>query len=99
MSESKPVDVRLPKYPQADEYTRGLENRFTYHAPFGDQAERYVMLRKGALHLARMIFQETPFSREQSLALTKLEECVHWANAGIARNEKEGEEHVEEGGC
>ena len=28
-----------------------------------------------------------PDSREKSLAMTKLEECVMWANASIARNE------------
>lgn len=28
-----------------------------------------------------------PNSREKSLAMTKLEECVMWANVSIARNE------------
>lgn len=33
-----------------------------------------------------------PDSRELSTALTKLEEAVFWANAAIARNEKNPEE-------
>lgn len=65
-----------------------LANRFTYHAPFGDQQERYVALRANALQLASLIFASTPMSREQSLALTNLEQAVFWANAAIARNEK-----------
>ena len=37
--------------------------------------------------MARCILDRTPKSREQSLALTKLEEAIMWANASIARNE------------
>lgn len=33
------------------------------------------------------IAEFTPTSREQELALTKLEEAIMWANASIARNE------------
>lgn len=61
--------------------------RFTYHPPKGDQAERYVKLRDRARELAVEIAALTPDSREQSLALTALEESVFWANAAIARRE------------
>lgn len=64
-----------------------IENRFTYHAPFGDQTERYQEIRDLAKKLAYMILEKTPDSREQSLALTNLEQAVFWANAAIARNE------------
>ncbi len=64
-----------------------LTNRFTYHAPIGTQQERYVALRAAALELARMITDLTPKSREQSLAVTNLEQAIFWANAAIARNE------------
>lgn len=63
-----------------------LELRFTYHAPAGDQPERYVRIRAKALELAELITASSKPAREQSLALTKLEEVVMWANAGIARN-------------
>lgn len=64
-----------------------LDNRFTYHSPKGDQQVRYKALRDGARDLAEDILRSTPVCREQSLALTKLEEAIFWANAGIARNE------------
>lgn len=66
-----------------------VENNFTYHAPFGDQTERYVQLRADAKDLAFTILELTPASREQALALTNLEQAIFWANAAIARNEKE----------
>lgn len=64
-----------------------IRNRFTYHPPKGDQAVRYSSIRIEALELARVIDDLAPDSREKSLALTKLEEAVMWANASIARNE------------
>lgn len=33
------------------------------------------------------IINQLPNSREKSLALTKLEECVMWANKCVARNQ------------
>lgn len=63
-----------------------LENRFTYHAPKPGQPQVYEHLRDVAKDLAYVIKREVPNSREQSLALTKLEEAIFWANAGIARN-------------
>ncbi len=79
----------MPKYPISEEQKDRLDNTFTYHAPFGDQSTRYAIIRNGAWMLAENILASTPPSREQSLALTKLEEAVMWANAAIARNEKE----------
>lgn len=64
-----------------------LETRFTYHAPHGDQTTRYEQLRATAKALAADLVALTPESREQSLALTALEESVFWANAAIARRE------------
>jgi len=62
---------------------------FTYHAPFKGQSERYEAIREQAKNLAQQILRSTPASREQSLALTKIEEAVMFANAAIARREKE----------
>lgn len=66
-----------------------IDNIFTYHKPFGTQLERYEAIRAKAKELAVLIGDLTPQSREQSLARTKLEESVMWANAAIARNEKD----------
>lgn len=64
-----------------------IENAFTYHAPKGDQAERYTEIRAKAKELAELIDTACPNSREKSLAFTNLEQSVMWANASIARNE------------
>ena len=60
---------------------------FTYHEPKDGQAERYVRVRDTAGSLAHLFVTNCPRSRELSVALTKLEEAVMWANAAIARNE------------
>lgn len=62
-----------------------LEIRFTYHKPKEGQPEKYSVIRNTAKSLAQTIVSESPESREQSLALTALEEAVMWANAAIAR--------------
>lgn len=75
------------KYTPSDRVREQLANAFTYHPPKDDQQARYVLLRDEACKLAEKIAAFTPPSREQSLALTKLEEAVMFANAAIARNE------------
>lgn len=64
-----------------------IENNYTYHAPKEDQPKRYEAIRGKAKELALLIEDVCPTSREKSLAFTKLEEMVMWANASIARNE------------
>lgn len=64
-----------------------IENSFVYHAPKSGQPERYVEIRDNAKNLAMLIYTLCPTSREKSLAITKLDEVVMWANASIARNE------------
>jgi hypothetical protein len=77
----------LKRYVLSDKHEADLRNRFTYHSPKEDQLPRYAKLRNMACALAIEIAERTPTSREQSLALTKLEEAVMFANAAIARNE------------
>lgn len=64
-----------------------VDNSFTYHAPKNDQLGRYETLRRLSGELAHVILDLTPESREQSVAITKLEEAVMWANKAIACNE------------
>lgn len=66
-----------------------IDNIFTYHKPFGSQAERYETLRTQARNLASIINRECPDSREKALALTNLQQAIMWANASIAINESE----------
>lgn len=77
----------MKRYELSEQQEADLAKRFTYHRPQGDQPERYAALREDAHLLARLIVVLTPPSREQSLALTHLEDAVMWANASIARNE------------
>jgi hypothetical protein len=74
-------------YDLSTEQVADLKNRFTYHAPHSDQTEKYVAIREDALKLALLIAQFTPVSREQSVALSSLEQCIFFANAAIARHE------------
>lgn len=69
-----------------DKAVRDLEHRFKYHAPRDGQPAKYETIRNGGLTLALGILELCPDSRERSLALTKLEEVVMWANASIARS-------------
>lgn len=64
-----------------------IDTNFTYHPPKDGQPERYQLIREKAKELALLLDGECPDSREKSLAMTKLEESVMWANASIARNE------------
>ena len=64
-----------------------LKSRFTYHALKDDQPVRCEHIRYKASILAAYINEKCPESREKSLAITKIEEAVMWANASIARNE------------
>jgi len=75
------------KYPVDDDKRSDLNVRFSHHPPKDDQGSRYITIRSQAGALATVIVMNTPPSREQSLALTKLEESVMWSNAAIARNE------------
>jgi len=63
------------------------EKNFVYHKPQGNQPERYEKIRSQGKELSNLLITNCPPSRELSLALTKLEEAVMWANAAIARNE------------
>ncbi len=75
-------------YTPSERVTKQLTSTFRYHKPSGSQPQRYERIRDEAGKLAHLIATNTPESREQSLALTKLEEVVMFANAAIARNEE-----------
>jgi hypothetical protein len=64
-----------------------LRSAFTYHAPAGNQAERYNVIRIAAYALAALIMQNTPVCPDQSVAIRKIREAVMTANAAIAINE------------
>jgi hypothetical protein len=75
-----------PRTVQHNQLLGRIESDFTYHAPKDGQPEAYALLRGQAKALARAIVELVPPGREQSTALTRLEEAVMHANAGIARH-------------
>lgn len=74
-------------YALTSETIERLRSNFTYHAPKGDQPDRYQQIRQGGAVLAETLCKLCPPSRELSLALTNLEQAIMWANAAISRNE------------
>ena len=63
-----------------------LDLRFTYHeAEQSAQVAAWEDIRARARSFAERILEWAPECREQSLAITKLEEVVMWANAAVAR--------------
>lgn len=65
---------------------RDFENIYTYHPLREGHGLIYKAIRDKAREFAELIEASCPESREQSIAHTKLEEVVMWANASIARN-------------
>lgn len=62
--------------------------RFDHHPPrseatASDHQTVRALLRQDAMWMEKSL----PAGREKSLALTKLEEAMFWANAAIARNQ------------
>lgn len=64
-----------------------IANRFDYHAPEGDKAQRHQDIRTWCRSLAESLNAVLPESREKSLAITHLEEAMMWSNAAIARHD------------
>lgn len=89
--EMRKLRLLLPldgKYQPEAEMVLRIERDFTFH-PVKDetQAQRYERIRALAKVFAGVIVVLTPKGREQSTALTNLDQVVFWANAAIARGE------------
>ena len=68
-----------------------IEHNFKYHPPVGSAAEKHAALRAKAKELAILIDDSLPSGagREKAMAITKCEETMMWACAGIARHSQE----------
>lgn len=77
------MNTEQPKTP----FQRDPDRVFTYHEPTEEKAPKYVAIRAKARELDDLVRELAPPGREQSLALTKIEEATMWANAAIARND------------
>lgn len=66
--------------------TEEIIHNFSYHKPDADKASKHEQIRLALKNAALFIQDNVPDCREKSLAITKLEEAMLWANAGLARN-------------
>lgn len=68
-----------------------LLRRFDYHPPQTEQkVNDHQQVRQTMLNAAQIVVEVTGApSREQSMAITKLEEAMFWANAALARPQPE----------
>lgn len=63
-----------------------IEDIFTYHAPTGDQSQRYQAIREKAKELAYVIDANCEPGPDRTAAIRHLREAVMTANASIATN-------------
>lgn len=64
-----------------------LAYRFKQHEMSEEASQKSKKLRDEIFDVADTIDLCCSDSREKSLALTKLEECLFWCNADLARNQ------------
>lgn len=64
-------------------------NRFSFHPATEVTGPQHDQIRVLFGTLAQELLKFTPASREQSLALTSLQESMMWANAAIACNQEQ----------
>lgn len=67
-----------------------IEHNFKYHPPSGvDAVQKHAAVRAKAKELALLIDESLPANagREKATAITKCEEAMMWACAGIARHQ------------
>ncbi len=69
---------------QTSESFAELENRFSYHAPDAAKVGQHESVRGACRSLAHQLDAILPNGRHKSLAMTALEEVMHWANAAVA---------------
>jgi hypothetical protein len=86
-AEVKKDDASDRYYTASDRDAEWIEKSFTYHAPKGNQQERYVKIRDEAKEFAKLLTTHCPSSPELTVALRHLGNVVMEANAAIARNE------------
>lgn len=64
-----------------------IAHRFAFHAATTDEKrDAHTSVRQACRRLADDLNERLPDGREKSLAITKLEEVMFWANAALARD-------------
>lgn len=70
--------------PAKDPAKADIENRFSFHPATEETGPQHDAVRADLKRLALKLHKTLPDGRHKSLALTSLEETMHWANAAIA---------------
>jgi len=63
-----------------------IEARFTYRSPTDEAKAAHAAVRQACIAAALVINDQVPEGREHALAITNLQQVLHWANTGIALN-------------
>lgn len=64
-----------------------IAHRFEFHpATTDEKRDAHTSIRQILRRAADDINERVPDGREKAVAMTKLEEAMMWANAGLARN-------------
>lgn len=63
-----------------------MRHNMLNHPPTDDAAALMTTMAEDFIDLAQIVQDHTPEGREQSLALTNLEQSLMWARAAIARH-------------
>ncbi len=66
-----------------------LDYNFVHHSPTSEQIQKYDTIRSKFKEVAKLIVKTCPESREKTEAMINLEQAMFWANASVARAEKE----------
>lgn len=61
-----------------------IDNMFTYHAPEGDQPERYAKINEAAKALAVAIYENCPPCADTTHAVRQVRDAKLWANTAVA---------------
>ena len=70
---------------------KDIDNRFAFHAATtAEKKAEHTSARKTLWTAAIDIDKLMPDGREKSIVMTKLEEAMFWANAGLARTNTDG---------
>lgn len=90
MKEIREEDLMNETPDELTPFQKDMIHRFSFHpATTPEKQNEHASIRMQCLKLTSYIDAVVPDGREKSLAITKLEEVMMWANAGIARNNNE----------
>jgi type I restriction-modification system DNA methylase subunit len=67
-----------------EDYSEEIYKRFNFHPATEVTGPQHDEVRRQHRELAEFIITNVPYSREQSLALTALQESMMWCNAAVA---------------